>query len=93
MSNAILVNNITPEQLTENILKEVRKEFQDLKKGWSPKEPDDYLTRMEVAKLLKISLVTVHKWSHDNILHPYKVGNRTYFSRKQIIKTMYSSNK
>lgn len=93
MDNAILVNGITPEQLTEKILKEVKKEFKDLKQSYQPKEPEDFLTRLEVAKLLKISLVTVHQWSNTGILKRYKVGRRTYFSRKEINETMFNSNK
>lgn len=47
---------------------------------------------MEVAKLLKISLTTVHDWQKKRILKAYKVGNRTYFSRKEIENTLFSSN-
>lgn len=92
MTDAILVNGVTPQQLTETILKGVETQINDLKKSFLPKEPDDFLTRMEVAKLLKISLTTVHDWMNTNILKAYKVGNRTYFSRKEIESTLFSSN-
>ena len=93
MTDAILVNGVTPQQLTETILKGVETQINDLKKNFTPKEPDDFLTRMEVAKLLKISLTTVHDWMNTNILKAYKVGNRTYFSRKEIESTLFNSNK
>jgi excisionase family DNA binding protein len=48
---------------------------------------------MEAAKLLKISLTTIHDWSNQKILKAYKVGNRTYFSRKEIEQTLFNSNK
>jgi hypothetical protein len=92
MTDAILVNGVTPQQLTETILKGVETQINDLKKTFSPKEPDDFLTRMEVAKLLKISLTTVHEWSNTSILKMYNVGNRSYFSRKEIESTLFSSN-
>jgi hypothetical protein len=92
MTDAILVNGVTPQQLTETILKGVENQINDLKKTFSTKEPDDFLTRMEVAKLLKISLTTVHDWSNRSILKMYKVGNRSYFSRKEIESTLFSSN-
>lgn len=92
MTDAILVNGVTPQQLTETILKGVETQINDLKKNFTPKEPDDFLTRMEVAKLLKISLTTVHEWANTGTLKAYKVGNRTYFSRKEIEKTLFSSN-
>jgi excisionase family DNA binding protein len=92
MTDAILVNGITPEQLTETILNGVRNQLNELKKDFTPKEPEDFLTRMETAKLLKISLTTVHEWANTGILKMYKVGNRTYFSRKEIESTLFSSN-
>lgn len=92
MTDAILVNGVTPQQLTETILKGVETQINDLKKTFTPKEPDDFLTRMEVAKLLKISLTTVHEWVNTKILKAYKVGNRTYFSRKEIESTLFNSN-
>jgi hypothetical protein len=93
MTDAILVNGVTPQQLTETILKGVENQINDLKKSFTPKEPEDFLTRMETAKLLKISLTTIHEWSNTRILKMYKVGNRTYFSRKEIENTLFSSNK
>jgi hypothetical protein len=92
MTDAILLKEVNPQQLTETILKGVETQINDLKKTFSPKEPDDFLTRMEVAKLLKISLTTVHEWSNTSILKMYKVGNRSYFSRKEIESTLFSSN-
>ena len=92
MKDAILVNGVSPQQLTETILKGVETQINDLKKNFTPKEPDDFLTRMEVTRLLKISLTTVHDWSNQKILKAYKAGNRTYFSIKQIEKTFFSSN-
>jgi excisionase family DNA binding protein len=93
MENATLLNHTTPEQLTETILKGVKTQLDELKKSYSPKEPEDFLSRMETAKLLKISLTTIHDWSNQKILKAYKVGNRTYFSRKEIEQTLFNSNK
>ena len=93
MRDAILVNNTTPEKLTETILNGVKNQLDELKKDFTPKQPEDFLTRMETAKLLKISLTTVHEWANTKILKAYKVGNRTYFSRKEIENTLFSSNK
>jgi excisionase family DNA binding protein len=92
MTDAILLKEVNPQQLTETILKGVETQINDLKKNFTAKEPEDFLTRMETAKLLKISLTTVHEWSNTGILKMYKVGNRTYFSRKEIENTLFSSN-
>ena len=93
MIDAILVKEVTPQELTETILKGVKTQLDELKKSYSPKEPEDFLSRMETAKLLKISLTTIHDWSNQKILKVYKVGNRSYFSRKEIEQTLFNSNK
>ena len=93
MTDAILVNGVTPEKLTETILNGVRSQLNELKKDFTQKEPEDFLTRMETAKLLKISLTTIHEWANTGILKMYKVGNRTYFSRKEIESTLFNSNR
>jgi endonuclease IV len=92
MKDAILLKEVTPQQLTETILKGVETQINDLKKNFTAKEPEEFLTRMETAKLLKISLTTCHEWANTGILKKYKVGNRTYFSRKEIESTLFNSN-
>lgn len=82
--------------LPENVindLESIKQELVNLKTNFTPREPEDFLSRKETAELLKISLPTLHQWSNDGILRPMKMGNRTYFSRKEIVSIMYNSNK
>mgnify|MGYP000073585487 CR=1 FL=1 len=83
---------ITLPESVINDLESIKQKLVDLESNFTPKEPDDFLSRKETATLLKISLVTLHQWSNDGILRPMKMGNRTYFSRKEIDKVMYNSN-
>ena len=53
----------TPEQLTGVILSEIDKKLNELKLQFQPKEPTEYLTRNETAKLLSINLSTLHFWT------------------------------
>jgi len=93
MADAILLNNVTPEGLTETILQGIQGKLDLLRKELQPQEPDEWLTRKETGKLLKISLVCLHDWCNKGILKPYKVGNRTYFNRKEINALLFNSNK
>lgn len=92
MTDAILVNGVTPQQLTETILNGLETKLDSLKKNFTPKEPDTYLTRAEVSELLKINLATVYNWTKNGTLKAYKMGNRTYYSRKEIETTLFNSN-
>lgn len=57
-----------------------------------PKQKE-ILTRIETANLFSISLVCLHDWVKKNILKPYKVGNKTYFKRSEVLEVLSSSNK
>lgn len=59
------------------LLEELRKEFQ-------PKQPTEYLTRAELADLLKINLSTIHHWSKKGIIKRHSIGNRIYYKRSEI---------
>jgi excisionase family DNA binding protein len=83
----------SPTALVDLIDERTAERLKEFQKNFTPKEPEDFLTRKETADLLKISLVTLHQWVHKKIIKPYKFGNKTYFSRKQIIEQMYNSNK
>lgn len=75
---------VTPEQLQTEILKGVKIQFEELKKSFQPIKPTEYLTRKEVAKLLKCDLSTVHNWTVKGLLVSYSIGSRVYFKRTQV---------
>lgn len=50
----------------------------------------DFLTRKEAAKLLRISLVTLHDWSRDiedrpAIIRPIKINGRVRYKRDEAL--------
>ena len=82
----------TPEQLTGVILSEIDKKLNELKKDFQPKEPTEYLTRNETAKLLSINLSTLHFWTKKGKLKAYGIGNRVYYKRHEIESTLIRLN-
>ena len=48
------------------------------------KTNEPYLSRKEVAKMLKISLPTLNEWSKQGILQSYKKGNRVLYKTSEI---------
>ena len=75
---------VTPEQLQNAIIEGVKTQLQDLKKHFQPKEPNEYLTRVEVAEMLKIDLSSVHNWTKKGILISYQIGGRVYYKRAEV---------
>ncbi len=84
MPKIIQLLQTTQEQLVEDIVRELRKEIHHLKKEFQPKEPEEYLTRGEVAKMLKVDLSTIHLWSKSGRLKRYGIGKRVYYKRSEI---------
>lgn len=75
---------VTPEQLQNAIIEGIKTQLQDLKKHFQPKEPNEYLTRNEVAEMFKIDLSTVHNWTKKGILTAHQIGGRVFYLRSSI---------
>lgn len=72
-----------PETLIDK-LDQVYNELQDLKKNFKPKEQTEYLSRNDVAEMLKIDISSVHNWTKKGILQSYQIGGRIFYKRKQV---------
>lgn len=78
----------TPEQLQEAILQGIKQQLEQLKKHFQPKEPEEYLSRAEVAKLLKVDISTIHNWGKAGKIKRYGLGNRVYYKRSEVEKSI-----
>lgn len=88
----IQVFDLTPDELKENILKDLRLELNELSLNLQPPKEEEYLTRKEVATMLKISLVTLHDWNKKKILNPYRLGNLIRYKRSEIDQALIRIN-
>jgi hypothetical protein len=84
---------VTPEQLKDAIIEGVKLQLNDLKKSFQPKEPTEYLTRNDVAEMLKIDLSSVHNWTVKGILTAYQIGGRVYYKRVEVETAIVQLNK
>jgi hypothetical protein len=89
MHNLILTP-ISVEELTEKIaLKTI--ELLGLKTQQSQPEKD-LMTRKEVCTLLSINFTTLWKHTRSGKLLSSGIGNRVYYSRKQVLEAVKSIN-
>ncbi len=79
----ILLNGINLSDI-KKVLREVLEEKSNDFAKPVKSEDQEYLTRKEVAKLLKISLTTLNDWSKQGIVQAYRIGNRVLYKRKEI---------
>jgi hypothetical protein len=83
----------SPQELASLIQESVKQSFPNTLIPPTNSNPKEILTRIETANLFSISLVCLHDWVKKAILKPYKVGNKTYFKRSEVMEVLSSSNK
>jgi excisionase family DNA binding protein len=83
MKNSTLLHDLTPEEIFD-LFKGLKNQIEELKKDIQPKFPDEYITRTELAELLKCDLSTIHNWTKKGKLTAYGIGNRVYYKRSEV---------
>jgi len=78
------VHGITAKELKESIINDVRSELSEFSKTFQSKEPEEYITRKEAAKIFKVSLVTISEWGKKGILKPYRLGKFIRFKKSEL---------
>lgn len=87
------VFGITPSELKEDILKDVRAELKEIVQNFQPVKPSEYITRQEAAKILKVSLVTLTDWNKKGVLKPYRLGNLIRYKRSELDEALIAISK
>ena len=82
----IQIENISLKELEERIQIIIKEAVDKVKLKEMP--DDEFLTRLETAELLKVSLVTLHNWAKKKVLIPICLGNRIYYRKVDILKSM-----
>ena len=82
--STIQLISVTPEELQNAIIEGVKLQLETLKADFQPKEPTAYLTRKEVAKMLKIDISSVHNWTVKGVLKAYQISGRVYYKRAEV---------
>lgn len=84
MTEQVQFIGITPDTLRASLIEDVKTELERITKQFQPKEPTEFLTRHEVADLLKVDLSTLHNWAKKGKLKRYGIGHRVYYKRAEV---------
>jgi hypothetical protein len=93
--NQIQLVQITPTELVSLIsegIKQQLKEFNYFTIETNQKR-EEHLTRKETAQFFDISLNCLIDWCRKGIVIPYKVGQRTYFKKSEIVDVLFNQPK
>ena len=81
---AIQFIQTTPQELQNQISEGVKIQLQEFLKHFTPKQPNEYLTRQDVAQMFNVDISTINNWSKNGRLKPLGMGGRVYFLRSDI---------
>ena len=84
--------NLSTDELKEAILSELKPQLESLRQELRQQEPEEYLTRKELAEKLKITLPTITDWSKKGILKPYRLGKLVRFKKSEVEKSLIEIN-
>lgn len=91
MEQAILIT--IPKKEFEDLIKEsLRSELANFNQT-QEKNIEELLKPIEVANILKVSKVTLHKWTVQGKLTAYRIGRRKFYKRHEIIEALQSTQK
>ena len=90
-NQSIQMLNITPNDLANLINEGIKKELSEFKKALNPDDlQSPHLTRRQTAEFFGVSLNCVNDWRRKGIIKDYKVGQRTYFKRSELMQVMFN---
>jgi len=93
MTKTILqIENTNPEDFKKEILTGISEIFKDHLATSKSQNQDTLLTRIETAEMLSISLVTLWKWTKDDIIPAFRIGNKVRYKRKEVIEALQQMN-
>ena len=90
----IQVENISVEELTEIIADKLADKIETrIAMLISKQNDEELLTRTETAKILKVELTTLWSWTKKGKITAYGIGNRVYYKRGEIMKSLIILNR
>ena len=88
-NNAILLQNLTVEQLQQLIGTSVRNGILELQKELQTKDnSEELMTREETCKFLKIDSSTLWAWTNNGKVKAYGIGARRYYKKTEIMECL-----
>ncbi|MDO7173453.1 helix-turn-helix domain-containing protein [Mariniflexile sp. AS56] len=92
-----MVKQILQIENTESseFIPKILKGFQDIlnKQNNTSKDDEVLLTRESAAEMLSISLVTLWKYTKDDIIPAYRIGTKVRYKKSEILLALKQMNK
>ncbi len=87
----IQILNVTRQELVDIIKEGVKLELNRQRSMGNPLnrltitgEDTEYLTRIEVSKVLNVTVQTLNNWRREGVLNPIKIGGRVLYRKEDV---------
>ncbi|MCU7593095.1 helix-turn-helix domain-containing protein [Riemerella anatipestifer] len=80
------VQGVTANELIKAIATAVKNELQTPEP--QPVETYDLMSKKEVAKMLRVSLMTINNWTKQGLLTSYRIGNRVMYKKDEVLQSL-----
>jgi hypothetical protein len=89
IANAILLQELTVEELQQLIGISVKNGIQEFQREIQSKDnSEELLTREETCKFLKIDSSTLWAWTNKKKVNAYGIGARRYYKRSELLQNL-----
>ena len=89
ITNSILLQELTVEQLQQLIGTSVKNGLQELQKELQTKDnSEELLTREETCQFLKIDSSTLWAWTNKKKVNAYGIGARRYYKKSELMESL-----
>ncbi len=88
MQNSILLQNVSPEELTDLIGNVFDTKLENFKKHLNTNDPDILFTRAEACEFLKIEQTTLYHWVKAGKIPCLGIANRRFFKKSDLLNSL-----
>jgi len=85
MESAIILNPSDLRSLIAETVNSCLADWSDRPINDTPHQKAGYLTRREVCNMLHVTLATLHAWTKEGKLRPYRIGNRILYKEVEVV--------
>ena len=89
ITNSILLQELSVEQLQQLIGTSIKNGIQELQKELQTKDnTEELLTREQACEFLKIDSSTLWAWTNQKKVKAYGIGARRYYKRSELMESL-----
>ncbi|MDP4285555.1 MAG: helix-turn-helix domain-containing protein [Bacteroidota bacterium] len=88
----ILLNGISINELLDKIGQLIENKIGQNNNQPQKQDQSKFISRKEVAKLLKISLPTLNDWTKSGLLNSYRIGTRVLYKPDEVEQSLTQRN-